>query len=75
MTAFLELHTADVIQNMDLKPVDKDLCVLEGSSDYLLIDITHSKKEYKLGDIIEFIPDYESLLKVMTSDYVRKEIK
>ena len=71
--AIVNIGKQDV--GLNLKPVDKDLCVLEGSSDYLLIDITHAKKEYKLGDIIEFIPDYESLLKVMTSDYVRKEIK
>ena len=57
-----------------LKPIDKDIHVLDGSSDYLIVDITNSKKEYKLGDIIEFIPDYESLLKVMTSKYVKKDI-
>jgi len=60
---------------LHLKPVDKGIRLLEGSSDYLLLDVTKSKKDYKLGDIIEFIPDYETLLKIMTSEYVRKEIK
>ncbi len=71
--AIINIGKQDV--GLGLKPLDKDIFVLEGSSDYLIIDVTHSKKEYKLGDIIEFIPDYESLLKVMTSSYVRKEIK
>ncbi len=71
--AIVNIGKQDV--GLNLKPVDKDIFILEGSSDYLLIDVTHSKKEYKLGDVIEFIPDYETLLKVMTSEYVRKEIK
>lgn len=71
--AIVNIGKQDV--GLGLKPIDKDIFILEGSSDYLLIDITHSKKDYKLGDEIEFIPDYESLLKVMTSPYVRKEIK
>ena len=71
--AIINIGKQDV--GLNIKPVDKDLVVLEGSSDYLIVDLTHAKKEYKLGDIIEFTPDYETLLKVMTSEYVRKEIK
>ncbi len=59
---------------LGLKPKDKDIIILDGSSDYLLLDVTDSKNNYKLGDIIKFIPDYESLLKVMTSSYVKKEV-
>ena len=59
---------------LGLKPNDKDIIILDGSSDYLLLDVTDSKNNYKLGDILKFIPDYESLLKVMTSSYVKKEV-
>lgn len=59
---------------LGLKPVDENINILDGSSDYLILDITDSNKDYKVGDVIEFIPDYESLLKVMTSSYVRKNI-
>ena len=59
---------------LNMKPLDKDIKILDGSSDYLILDLTDCKNEYKLGDIIKFIPDYESLLKIMTSSYVKKDI-
>ncbi len=60
---------------LDLKPLDKDIDILGGSSDYILLDVTNCEKDYKVGDVVSFIPDYASLLKMMTSEYVRKEIK
>lgn len=60
--------------SVNMKCTDNDAFILDGSSDYILVDVTDSKVDYKLGDVINFIPDYESLLKVMTSKYVRKEI-
>lgn len=70
--ALLNIGKQDV--GLDMKPIDKDIKILGGSSDYLILDVTDSKVEYKIGDVISFIPDYEALLKVMTSSYVRKEI-
>ena len=60
---------------LDLKPLDKNIDILGGSSDYILLDVTNCEKDYKVGDVVSFIPDYASLLKMMTSEYVRKEIK
>lgn len=60
---------------LDLKPLDKNIGILGGSSDYILLDVTNCEKDYKVGDVVSFIPDYASLLKMMTSEYVRKEIK
>ncbi len=59
---------------LNLKPLDKGISILDGSSDYLILDLTNSQKQYKLGDIVSFVPDYESLLKLMTSPYVKKEV-
>ena len=60
---------------LNLKPLDKGISILDGSSDYLILDLTNSQKQYKLGDIVSFVPDYESLLKLMTSPYVKKELQ
>lgn len=57
-----------------LFPKDKDLIVLGGSSDHLIVDSSDSKKDYKVGDIVSFNMHYVSMLRVMTSEYVEKVI-
>lgn len=54
-----------------LKPKDKALELLGASSDHLLINISNSKKEYKVGDVIDFYLDYGCLLRTMTSPYIK----
>ncbi|WXR61282.1 ornithine racemase Orr [Peptostreptococcaceae bacterium AGR-M142] len=56
-------------------PCEKRLKILGGSSDHMIIDITDSKNDYKIGDIIEFDLNYSSLLMLSTSEYVYKKIK
>ena len=58
----------------DLIPIDPGIIVLGASSDHLIIDINDSKKEYRLGDKIQFKLRYSSLLRAMTSKYVKKVI-
>lgn len=72
LRAIINLGKQDTALN--LKPLDKNIKILDGSSDYIILDLTDCEKKYKLGDKIEFIPDYEALLKVMTSKYVEKII-
>lgn len=57
-----------------LTPTDEDLIILGGSSDHLIIDSTDSKMDYKIGDIVSFNMHYVSMLRVMTSPYIEKEI-
>ncbi len=52
---------------------DQKVDVIGSSSDHLLVDLTDSDSDYKVGDIFRFNLDYASLLRVMTSDYVRKQ--
>lgn len=64
-------------QDMDLEtiiPLDKDIIVLGGSSDHLILDCTDSSNDYKVGDIVKFNINYVSLLRLMTSEYVEKVI-
>lgn len=55
-------------------PLKNDLKILGASSDHMIIDITDSKDDYKIGDIIEFDLNYSSLLMLSTSEYVYKKI-
>ncbi|MBN2897241.1 MAG: alanine/ornithine racemase family PLP-dependent enzyme [Clostridia bacterium] len=56
----------------DLVPRDEKTDILGASSDHLIVDITHSDKEYQVGDILSFSVDYGSLLMLATSEYVTK---
>jgi predicted amino acid racemase len=58
-----------------LVPVDSDLSVFGASSDHLILDITDSKKELSVGDIVDFNVDYGCLMAAMTSPYVEKYYK
>ena len=58
-----------------IKPRDKDAIVLGASSDHLIIDVSDCKKEYKVGDVLEFDMDYGALLAAFTSGYVHKIIE
>lgn len=53
-----------------LTPLDTDISIFGASSDHLILDITDSKKELAVGDIVDFKMDYGCLLAAMTSPYV-----
>ena len=57
-----------------IRPKDKDIILLDGSSDHIILDITDSEKEYKIGDVIEFSLSYPGILMANTSNYVKKVI-
>jgi predicted amino acid racemase len=59
----------------NLEAIDSDISVVGSSSDHLIIDLTSTKSEYQVGDIIEFKLSYGSLLNLATSEYVYKSIK
>ena len=55
-----------------LTPVDTDISIFGASSDHLILDVTDSKNELTVGDIVDFKIDYGCLLAAMTSTYVEK---
>lgn len=57
----------------DIIPDDKDISILGGSSDHLILDITKSNKTFKVGDKVEFKLSYGGILSTMTSEYIYKE--
>lgn len=56
-----------------LRPLDKRIEIIGGSSDHTILDITECKNRYCLGDIISFHVMYENLLMLSQSEYVEKE--
>jgi predicted amino acid racemase len=52
-----------------LTPLDPRLTVMGGSSDYLVMASDHV---IKVGEVVRFLPNYWSLLGLMTSPYVEK---
>lgn len=55
-----------------MKPIDEGIDILGASSDHTILDVTKSKKDYKIGDTVEFLMDYGCLLRASTSQYVKK---
>ena len=58
-----------------ITPVDPTVDILGASSDHMILDVSRSDNEYKVGDIMSFTLGYGGLLKLATSDYVEKEYK
>ena len=53
-------------------PTDAQIEIMGGSSDHTILDVTHSDKEYKVGDVVAFTVEYGAMLKLATSPYVEK---
>lgn len=69
--AILAIGKQDI--DLDMFPVDEKCNILGASSDHLIVDITDSNKEYKIGDTMEFYMYYTATLRAFTSKYVDKE--
>ncbi|OPJ56792.1 ornithine racemase Orr [Alkalithermobacter paradoxus] len=53
-------------------PLDTKIDILGASSDHLILDVTESDIEYKVGDKVEFNLEYGGLMAAATSEYVTK---
>lgn len=65
-------------QDFDLEttePADPEILVLGCSSDHLMLDLTDSRRDYHVGDVIDLIPGYFSLMRAFTSKYVEKTVE
>lgn len=58
-----------------MTPIDSKIDILGASSDHLIMDVTNSDRDYRVGDIIQFILGYGGLLKAATSAYVDRNYK
>lgn len=67
------LGNQDVGDCFKIIPKDKDISILGASSDHTILDINDCKKQYKVGDIIEFNVLYQAMLFSSLSKYVHKK--
>lgn len=57
-----------------LSPKEANIRFLGASSDHMILDLTMALRDFKVGDVLEFSPDYAALLRAMTSPYVTKRL-
>ena len=55
-----------------MTPCDPQVEIMGGSSDHIILDVTHCDKAYQVGDIVEFELGYGGMLKTATGPYVEK---
>ena len=55
-----------------LVPVDSRVGVLGASSAHILLDVEALDRPPRLGEAIEFVPNYAATLQLFTSPYVTK---
>ncbi len=55
-----------------LVPLDDHIEMIGRSSDHMILDLTNSSQDYRVGDIMRFKLKYPGILSVMTSEYVEK---
>ena len=58
-----------------LHPIDEGIEIVGGSSDYMIVDLTESYTDYRIGDIIKFRIDYTGILFSFNSFYIDKIFK
>lgn len=63
------------MQPQYLIPTNPDITIVDASSDMMVVDISNSKKEYKIGDIISFKLQYMGALYLLNSDYIEKLVE
>jgi len=73
LRALLDVGREDV--DIDgLTPLDSDMVILGGSSDYLVADANRAAARLRVGDDVAFALNYSALLAAMISEYVDKRV-
>jgi predicted amino acid racemase len=73
--AIIDFGVLDISNLEFLIPDDKDIDFVGGSSDMLILDISNSSKNYKIGDKITFDLKYMGALRLLSSDYIEKVVE
>lgn len=74
LRAILDIGLLDM-QPQYLIPENKNITIVDASSDMMVIDISNSDKNYKIGDLVSFKLQYMGALYLLNSDYVEKIIE
>lgn len=71
LRAILDIGLLDM-QPQYITPDDDDIKMIDASSDMLVVDISNSENEYKIGDLISFKIRYMGALYLLNSNYIEK---
>ncbi|MCJ7802920.1 MAG: hypothetical protein MUP82_11255 [Candidatus Marinimicrobia bacterium] len=71
--AIIDLGLLDVDET-HIEPIDKKIKFIGASSDMIVIDLGDNKKNYKVGDLLEFKLDYMGVLRIINSKYIEKRV-
>ncbi len=74
LRAILDIGLLDM-QPQYIKAEDVDITIDDASSDMLVIDISKSKNNYKIGDLVSFKIHYMGALYLLNSNYIDKLIE
>tara|TARA_R110001583_G_scaffold48908_3_gene153068 strand:- start:328 stop:1401 length:1074 start_codon:yes stop_codon:yes gene_type:complete len=70
----LDIGLLDISKTEFITPVDKNISFIGASSDMLVVDLSQTKKIYKVGDLVSFKMKYMGALLVMNSEYIEKKL-
>ncbi|MDD5150150.1 MAG: alanine/ornithine racemase family PLP-dependent enzyme [Flavobacterium sp.] len=73
LRAILDIGLLDM-QPQYIEPEDIEITIIDASSDMMVVDISNSKKTYKVGDFVSFKIQYMGGLYLLNSDYIEKVI-
>ena len=68
----LDIGLLDISKTDFITPLDEAITFIGASSDMLVVDLSTTKKNYKIGDVIAFKMKYMGALRVMNSKYIEK---
>ena len=74
LRAILDIGLLDM-QPQYIDADDTDITIVDASSDMLVIDLSKSKKNYQIGDLIAFKIRYLGALYLLNSEYIDKTIE
>ena len=73
LRAILALGEQDIVDHKYLLPTEADVSVVGASSDHTILDLTDSKKEWRIGDTITFHLKYAAMLHAFSGRHVKIE--
>jgi predicted amino acid racemase len=74
LRAILDIGLLDM-QPQYLEIEDKNIIIVDASSDMLVVDISNSENRYSVGDLISFKVRYMGALQLLNSDYIEKFVE
>ena len=74
LRAILDIGLLDM-QPQYLEVEDENITIVDASSDMLVVDISNSKNQYSVGDLISFKVRYMGALQLLNSEYIEKIVE